>query len=148
MKRLTNLTFALLAFLVASCQSDSKFIRVDNSEVDQTRLAFATTISKSILMSQKDRGFYALSEEEATEKMLPGLDESLQKKSYQQIKSAFGDYQDLSFNHMMKPIDGTLYEIYRFKGNFKSGVEVEIRTVLDAHGKLAGFFVKPWKENL
>ena len=99
-------------------------------------------------MSQKDGGFYALSEEEATEKMLPGLDESLQKKSYQQIKSAFGDYQDLSFNHMMKPIDGTLYEIYRFKGNFKSGVEVEIRTVLDAHGKLAGFFVKPWKENL
>ena len=43
---------------------------------------------------------------------------------------------------------GPHYEIYRFKGNFDLNADVEIRTVLDAEGKLAGFFVKPWKDSL
>ena len=89
-----------------------------------------------------------LNSEEATEKMPSSLDESLQRKSYQQLKGALGDYQDLSLYHMMKPNDGTSYEIYRFNENFKPGVKVEIRTVLDANGKLGGFFVKPWNDNL
>jgi hypothetical protein len=46
----------------------------------------------------------------------------------------------------MKPTDGTLFEIYRFRGKFNPGAEVEVRTVLDADGKLAGFFVKPWHD--
>ena len=140
--------FVMLNFFTSSCKSDPKFIRVDRSEVDQRRLAFATTISNDILMAQKEGGFYAFKVEEATEKMLSSLDESLQRKSYQQLKGALGDYQDLSLYHMMKPNDGTSYEIYRFNENFKPGVKVEIRTVLDANGKLAGFFVKPWNNNL
>ena len=146
MKLFSNLIFALLAILFASCQSNSKYERVDSSEIDQARLQFATTISKSILSAQKEGGFYLLSEEEATEKMVSGFDETLQKESYKQIKSAFGDYQHIVFDHMKKPTDGTLYEMYRFKGKFNPRVKVEVRTVLDANGKLAGFFVKPWKE--
>ena len=146
MKPFTNLIFALSAFLFASCQSNSNYERVDSSEIDHDRLQFATSISKSILSAQKEGSFYLLNEEEATEKMVSGLDEALQKDSYQQIKSAFGDYQDLVFDHLKKPTDGTLYEMYRFKGIFNPQIEVEVRTVLDANGKLAGFFVKPWKE--
>ena len=148
MKYLTSLTFALLAFSLASCQSDSKYIRVDDAEINKTNLDFATTISKKMLLAQKEGGFYALTEKEATEKMVAGLNESLQKQSYQQIKSAFGEFQDIRFNQLMKPTDGTLFEIYRFKGKFNPDAEVEVRTVLDANGKLAGFFVKPWKETL
>lgn len=139
---------ALLVYSLAACQSDSKFIRADESEIDKASLEFATSISRKILTAQKEESFYALSEEEATETMVTGMNESLQKQSYRSIKSAFGEYQDIRFDHMMKSTDGTLYKIYRFKGKFNPEVEVEVRTVLDAENELAGFFVKPWKDEL
>ncbi len=55
-------------------------------EINKTNLDFATTISKKMLLAQKEGGFYALTEKEATEKMVAGLNESLQKQSYQQIE--------------------------------------------------------------
>jgi len=148
MRSLIHLTIALFFTVVASCQSDPKYIKVDASEIEKDRLEIALNLSKNILSAQKEGGFYELSDKEATPKMKSGLDESLQKQSYQQIKSAFGEYQDLDFDHMMKPVDGTLYEIYRFKGKFNPDANVEVRAVLDAEGRLAGFFVKPWKDNL
>lgn len=87
-----------------------------------------------------------MTEEEATPKMAEVLTESIQKSSYQQIKSAFGEYQGIGFHEMTKPTDGSLYEIYRFKGQFNQGANVEVRTVLDASGRLAGFFVRPWQD--
>ena len=146
MKAIARLTFLLLLSTSAGCQP--KFTRVDDDKIDGKRLEFATELSNKILSVQRDGGFYNLSGLEATAEMQSAFDESLQKKSYQQIKSAFGDYQNLKFSQLMKPTDGTLYEVYRFKGNFNPGADVEIRTVLDADGKLAGFFVKPWRETL
>ncbi len=130
------------------CQSDPKFTKVENSDVDKERLAIATDISRKILSAQKNGGYYALSEAEATSKMKSGLDESLQKRSYEQIKGAFGDFNDLTFEQMMKPVDGTLFEVYRFRGEFGPGAKVEVRTILNAEGKLTGFFVKPWKDDV
>jgi hypothetical protein len=144
MKILTHLAVALLLSCSAGCQS--KFVKVGDSDINKARLVFATDLSKKILSAQKGGGFYNLSEVEASPEMKSALNESLQKKSYQQIKSAFGDYQDLTFDHLMKPTDGTLFEIYRFRGKFNPGADVEVRTVLDADGKLAGFFVKPWHD--
>lgn len=48
----------------------------------------------------------------------------------------------------LKPNDGTLLEIYRFKGKFSSSANIEVRTVLDGENKLAGFFVKKWKDKI
>lgn len=146
MKILTHLIVALLLSFAAGCQS--KFVKIEDNNINKERLGFATDLSKKILSAMKGGGFYDFSDAEASPKMKSALNESLQKQSYQQIKSAFGDYQDLTFDHQMKPTDGTLFEIYRFRGKFNPGPEVEVRTVLDADGKLAGFFVKPWHDAL
>ena len=146
MKALTYLTIALLFTILQACQSEPKFVRVDDSEVDQAHLEIATELSKAMLTAQKAGGYYKLTNKEATEAMVYGLSRSLQKRSYKQIKIAFGDYRDLHFDHMMRPTDGTLFEVYRFRGEFNPGAEVEVRTVLDANGRLAGFFVKPWRD--
>jgi hypothetical protein len=76
------------------------------------------------------------------------LDENLQKQSYRQIRSAFGDYQGLDFHQLLESSSGALYKIYRFKGQFSPGAEVEVRAVLDTENKLAGFFVTSWKDSL
>ncbi len=140
------LSVVILALLLSSCRQESKFVWVDDSEIDPEKLAFVTELSKKMLDAQKAGGHYPLSKEEATPKMAEALDEQLQKKSYEQIRSAFGDYRNLEFHHMEKPKDGSLYEIYRFKGSFDPKANVEVRATLDANGKLAGFFVRPWRD--
>ncbi len=148
MKPLAHLIIAMFLYSFASCQSPSKYEKADASDIEQERLDFAKRISDQLLSAQAKGGFYQLTEEEADSKMISGLDEALQRKSYQQINGAFGAYQGLTFDHLMRPTDGTLYEIYRFKGRFNPKAEVEVRTILNADGKLAGFFVKPWRDEL
>ncbi len=148
MKNLINLVWLLSISLIASCQSSSKYEKVDQAEINQVRLEFATKLGENILIAQKNGGYYSLTSDEADEKMISGLNENLQKKAYEQIKSAFGEYQGLEFDHVMKPSDGTLYEIYRFRGKFNPEAKAEVRIVLNADGKLAGFFVKPWRDGL
>lgn len=77
-----------------------------------------------------------------------GLNEEKQKSSYESISGQFGKYEDLSFYQLLKPKDGTLYEVYRFKGKFSSSVDVEIRTTLDGNGKLTGIYVMKWKDKI
>lgn len=136
------LAFFTLAF--TSSQSQTNYVKVDKSKVVQEELEFAKDLSNKLLTAQKNGGYYSLSENEATKKMVDGLNESRQISSYSKIKSLFGDYRDLKFESLMK----NKYLIYRFKGVFDSGADIEIRAVLNNKRKLAGFFVRPWKETL
>ncbi len=139
----------LFSLSLLGCQAQQDYVKVEDSEVDKNKLEFATSISDQILSAQKDGGFYALSNEEAIEAIVTGLDEKLQKDTYTQIKSLFGDYQGLEFDHLMRSVGEPSYEIYRFKGIFeKPDSEIEVRAVLDSKGKLAGFFIKPWQQQL
>ena len=60
------------------------------------------------------------------------------------FKGKIGGYYPFYF----QSINGNKLLIYRFKGYFDSNIDVEVRTVLNFEGKLAGFFIKPWKEEL
>ena len=144
-----SLFLCLFTFCFLSCQAQQEFEKVNDSEIDKNKLEFATSITNKILLAQKDGGHYALSNNEAIEAMVTGLDEKLQKDTYTQIKSLFGDYQGLEFDHLMRSVGEPSYDIYRFKGIFeKPESEIEVRAVLDGENKLAGFFIKPWQEEL
>lgn len=143
--------YSAIFFLVLTamgCQSQTEYVKVNPSQVDRKELEFAQKLSHNLLLAQKNGGYYRLSKKEATTQMLEGLHKSVQKQSYGTIKSVFGDYQGLNFESLMKSTGTDTYQIYRFKGNFVNSPEVEVRAVLDANGKLAGFFVKPWREKL
>lgn len=129
-----------------SSQSTSNALSKPETEVEH--LKFAEEISRKLLDAQSKGGFYALTEDEATPEMVNGLNATLQKSSYQQIKSALGNYNGLRFHEMVVLDEHAGLEIYRFKGDFSSKLEVEVRTVLDQSGRLAGFFVKPWRDEL
>jgi len=132
----------LLGFVACNGQQDIK------NNVENRKKDFALSISESILEAQKKGGFYKLSAEEGTDKMVEGLTESLQKASYQHIKTIFGHYKALTLDTMVELKKDKVYKIYRFKADFEKSNNVEVRSVLDPNGKLAGFFVLPWKENL
>ncbi len=139
------ITLSLLA--IVSCESKVRFDKANDTDIDPAKLSRVTELSKRILSAQRNGGYYPLTAEEATPDMIKGLTEEVQKSAYQKVSSAFGDYQDIEFDHMMKPTDGQLFELYRYRGQFAPGAEVEVRAVVDAKGKLAGFFIKPWNDN-
>lgn len=147
MSKLLIAVLMLFAFNISFGQSKVKYEEAKTTEIDQDRLNFAKTITKNILEAQSKGSFYKLDEEVATKEMVLGLDELKQKQSYDMVKNMFGNYNGITFEHMKRPLDGTLYEMYRFKGQFDPRANVEVRTVLDASGRLAGFFVLPWKED-
>jgi len=84
--------------------------------------------------------------DEATAAMRSGLTPEKQKEAYETIKGMFGDFQSMEYVETCIPTDGSLLVIYRFKGHFsKSKARPEIRVVMDGEGKLAGFWIKPWR---
>ncbi|WP_343485769.1 hypothetical protein [Allomuricauda sp. d1] len=138
----------LIFFALTSVSCQTKYIEVDETEIDRETLELARNLSNKILTEQRNGGFYSLNEKEATTQMINGLSESVQKESYKTIKNLFGDYEGLKFESLMVGTDEKNYMIYRFMGDFESNAAIEIRTVLDAENKLAGFFIKPWSDKL
>ena len=148
MKKIYRILIVLLITTSASCQSSSEFKKVDESKLKKEEIESVKELSEKILVAQKNGGYYNLTEDEAIKEMVEGLNEKVQKQSYEQIKNLFGDYQDLKFESLMESEKGQKLKIYRFKGFFESESNIEIRTVLNDEGKLAGFFIKPWNDGL
>ncbi len=139
----------LLIGISVSCQSQPKFEKTDPADLDPERVAWVTELSDNMLKAQRAGGFYPLTAEEATEQMITGLNETVQKQAYGQLKAQLGEYQGLELDHMMRSAEEPIYEVYRFRGHFGAGdAKVEVRAVTNADGKLAGFYVRPWKEEL
>ncbi len=139
--------FPLVLLSFVGCK-ESEYNTVPAADIDQRVLSKAALLSQNILNKQKAGSYYAFSKKDATQAMISGLDEDKQKSAYENIRSALGDFRTLSFHEALTMKDGTAYTIYRFKGTFGEDRIGEIRAVLDAQEKLAGFFVKPWKDKL
>jgi len=129
-------------------QGHPKLEKIPEAEIDLMKLEKVRTLCDALLTAQKKGGYYQLTSDEADEKMVSGLDEQLQKRSYFKFRSAFGDYRSLELDHALRMNNGALYVIYRFKGHFDPRANVEIRAVIDAQDKLAGFFVVPWRDKM
>jgi hypothetical protein len=141
--------FLLITPLSGFGQDTPLYERVPAGDINPQRLAFVTSLSDRILIAQQGGGYYQLTDREADVAMRSGLTESVQRQAYEQISSAFGEYRGLAFEEMLVPTEGTAYEIYRFRGQFgASGSGIEVRSVLNPEGKLAGFYFKPWKNKL
>ena len=126
----------------------SQYTVLRDVEVTEARLDFAKGISQGLLEAMKKGEHFILTSETATDRMIEGLDENLQKSSYAQIKAIYGDYNDMSFYEVVRDSKSDQLDLFRFKGDFGTSVIMEVRTVLNRDGKLAGFFVLPWQDKL
>ncbi|MGL1887598.1 MAG: hypothetical protein OCD76_13865 [Reichenbachiella sp.] len=125
------------------------YYKVLESKIDTHELQFATGLAENIMTTRKMGGYYPLTEEEADTKMIAAFNEIRQKQSYVQLKLDLGDFESLSFSHLMRSNDSPYYNVYRYKAQFESWKEeFEIRIVLNGAGKLDGFWTRPWKDQL
>lgn len=138
----------LFVFTLLNCHSQGERTQITPSNLNKEQLEFARDLSEKILQKQKDGGYYILTETEATSAMVAGLNETVQKEAYKKVRSIYGDYKGVKFVTLVRRTEGADLNIYRFKGLFETNADVEVRTVLNADGKLAGFFIKPWNEKL
>ncbi len=135
----------LVVFTIAGCSSQIR--KLSESKVDTEMKSRAQRITTNILELNRDGQFEPLGDE-VSPAMREALTPEKQKEVYQNIKGMFGDFQSMDYVETLVPADGSLLTIYRFRGNYSSSVKPEIRVVIDGEGRLAGFWIKPWRAKI
>jgi len=135
--------FTLLSFGVYS----QDFKKLDAKNVDAKQLEFFKKFADDYFSKQVSGSSYTFNTNEATDEMIKMLTAEKQKAVYDQLKSAFGEFKSLEYSQTWTENNAHMV-IYRFKGMFDDKNILEIRVVLNYQGKIAGFFVKPWAEEL
>ena len=150
MHRKNYIFYVLIPLIMfgASGNIFAQFSKIPDGRVDRERLNIAETISKSIMEGVRSGNIYLLSPDEATPAMMEGLNPERQMTVYTQLKDEFGPYQSLAFYEALIPDEKPQYTLYRFKGNFDKPGIAEIRAVLDIDGRLAGFWVLRWQDEI
>lgn len=122
--------------------------KVAEAQVDATKKANAEAMGTKILSAwAKDE--YPLLGDEAAEPFRKAHNaEDAQRAADKSIEKEIGSFLTMTYHETLRTKDGKM-DVFRFKATFdKSKVASEVRVVLDAQGKLTGFWVKPWKDQL
>ena len=144
-----KLAFLVCVFLMISSQSNSQTAsKLNDSELNAAKVEFARKFASDYLNKLKSGSYYNF-QDEAIDPLKNQLTENTQKLIYKQLKMQFGDFQSLEFAEAFSPDNNPAIVIYRFKGKFdKANENLEIRVVLNEAGKIAGFWIKKWLDEL
>ena len=110
-------------------------------------MEFSKQFVQEYFAKQNSGGFYEFKENEATAEVIKLFTAERQKEVNDKIESVFGKFISLVYAQTWFEKNSNL-TIYRFKGLFGETNNLEIRVVLNYEGKIAGFFVKIWSEDL
>ncbi len=140
---------AIAVAAVALAQQAPPFDPIPAASVDQAQKAFAQKVAHDTLTAWKAGRFQPL-DGRFDGKMRSALPPEKQRGAYQAIKATFGDYQSMTFHEALRSKSGTPpMTVYRFRGSFtKTSTSPEVRVVIDGQGKVAGFFVLAWFDQL
>jgi len=137
----------ILLFIVVSACSQG-FEKLPESQIDQSRIELAKNFSDNYFTALKNDQYYEF-HDEAIEALSKNLTPEKQKQAYQSIKDLFGDYQSLEYVEAWKSSGAQGMTIIRLKGSFdEDKAKPEIRVVLNEENKIAGFWIKPWADEL
>ncbi len=147
--RKSGITIILLYCIAIVAAAQQSYEKLPENEISQTELRQAISLGEKLLLGQKAGDIYILSEDEAIPEVARGLTEGVQQSSYENIRSMFGEYESMQFAEAWKLEADQSYTIYRFKGTFDAASDKpEIRMVMDQEGKLAGFWIRPWEDDM
>jgi hypothetical protein len=125
------------------------FTNIPQSDVNAEHVEKSRQTVDSLYAKWKEGTFEPVGDE-FTPEMQKGLSPELQKQSFEQIRSMFGEYQGMAFVEALTARflipRGT---VYRFKGTYSlSSEQPEIRVVFDPYGKVSGLWIKPWQDDI
>jgi hypothetical protein len=147
MKVTMKLSLSLLLFFLCFILNGQDFKKLDEKNVDPKQKEFSRKFAAGYFSKQISGGWYQFKNDEATDEIIKFLTPEKQKEVYNQLKSTFGAFKSLEYSQTWFESNSKLV-IYRFKSQFGDSNKLEIRVVLNDKGKISGFFVKPWTENL
>jgi hypothetical protein len=140
---------AISFWLMLSSGFSQQYQKLEKDEVSPTDIRLATSLAEKLLIGQKTGNIYFPTDKEATQAVVDGLTEEMQASTYATIRDMFGDYESMKFAEAWEITGEPMYLLFRFKGTFsESSKQPEIRVVLDMDRKLAGFFIRPWQDDL
>lgn len=149
-------TFRLLAVAIlllcpaalTASESKTAFEPLPRERLDRAQMEQARHTANDLLKSWSQGKFQPLSDE-FTQAVRDSFTPDAQQGAYRSIRNLFGDFCELSFVEAFTIELMPEIVIYRFRGSFgKDEERPEVRVVMTDTGKIAGFFVKPWKDKL
>ena len=139
----------MVLFLASAGFSQHTFIKVEPDQIPENNIKTAQDLAGKLLNGQKTGNIYMLTDQEATPEMVKGLTEAMQVASYESIKQLYGDFISLEFVETWTLQISEQYFVYRFKGNFSETKDTpEVRVVMNESGKISGFWLRPWKDDM
>jgi hypothetical protein len=125
------------------------FSKIPQSEVNAGYVGKSNQLMDGLYAKWQNGTFEPLGDE-FTPEMQKALTPELQKQSFEQIRSMFGDYHGMTFVEALTARfllpRGT---VYRYKGTYsRTSEQPEIRVVFDSDGKISGLWLKPWREDM
>ena len=141
-------TVALVMGSITDTFAQSPFQPVPESKVNLGHKAKARKAAVDTLTNWRE-GKYEPRSDDYTDAMKEASTPARQKAAYQNIKALFGDFEDLKYVEAVASKNLPSLVVYRFKGTFTgTRDQPEIRVVIDSEGRVAGFFIKPWRDEL
>jgi hypothetical protein len=148
MQKLLLLTLSSFV-LITVASSQQHYEKLSQEQIDPTDIRLATSLAEKLLLGQKNGNIYLFKEDEAIKAVVDGLTEEMQASSYATMRDMFGDYESMEFAEGWRINSEPNYLLFRFKGTFSESTEnPEIRVVLNLERKLAGFYIRPWQDDL
>lgn len=139
----------MVLFLASAGFSQHTFIKGEPDQIPENYGQTAQDLAGKLLNGQKTGNIYMLTDQEATPEMVKGLTEAMQVASYESIKQLYGDFISLEFVETWTLQISEQYFVYRFKGNFSETKDTpEVRVVMNESGKISGFWLRPWKDDM
>lgn len=122
--------------------------KVAEAQVDAAKKANAEALGTKILSAWAKDEYPLLGEEAAEQFRKAHNAEDAQRAADKSIEKELGSFQAMTYHETLRTKDAKM-DVFRFKATFdKSKVASEVRVVIDSQGKLTGFWVKPWKDEL
>lgn len=134
--------------VITSCNTTKQITKVDSQKVNPEHEVFSSEIAHQILTGMNTGDYITLNENIAADAMVRGFTYEVQQNAAFQISMNFGEYAGPGeLVEILYDRKANLF-IYRYRGDFESKADPEVRVVLNEDGKLAGFFVLGWRDNL
>jgi hypothetical protein len=123
------------------------FKKLDEKNIDLKQKEFSKKFANDYFSKQISGSYYQFKKDEATDQIITSLTAEKQKEVNNQLKMGFGEFKSLDYAQTWFD-SNSKFVVYRFKSKFSKSDNLEIRVVLNEQGKIAGFFIKPWVDNL
>ncbi|MBN2482492.1 MAG: DUF3887 domain-containing protein [Bacteroidales bacterium] len=147
MKKLTILTTGL-CLLIPAMSFGQELRKLAENEVEQGKIAFAEEFASEYFAILKSGSSYQFGDE-ATNDVKNQMTAEYQKNIYNQLKTNLGDFVSLEYAEAWAQSGNQELNIVRFSSVFdKTTQKIEVRVVLNKAGKIAGFFITPWRDSL